>query len=180
MTHAWIHTTGDNYWEGFAIVVHLPALPRIGETVYLTEETLRTILEKSGALLDVVVTDQILVKENFTVTDICHIEGEELPHLMIDLTEHLPMKMPTIRTDRVAPAIKADFKRMRLTYRDAALRLGTTKQVIANRLSGKRPFTKRTARIWAEKFGYSMDFLLFGWGNLYDNPKKPLKDNQQK
>ncbi len=170
MTHVWIHTTGDNYWEGYATVVTFPALPRIGETVYLSEETLQRILEKSGAVLDVVLADTILVRENFTVTDICHIEGEELPHLMIDLSEHLSekMKMPAIRTDKVVPAIKADLKRLGLTYKDAALRLGTTKQVVANRLSGKRPFTKKTARKWAETFGYSMEFLLFGWGKLHD------------
>ena len=171
MIHAWIHTTGDNYWEGCATVISLPAMPRIGETVYLSEETLQSILEKSGALLDIYITDQVLVRDNFTVTDICHIEGEELPHLMIDLTEHFPdkLKIPAIRTDRVTPAIKADLKKRKLTYKDVAEKLGTTKQTIANRLSGKRPFTKKTARKWVAEFGYSMDFLLFGWGTLYDN-----------
>ena len=45
--------------------------------------------------------------------------------------------------------------------------MGTTKQTVSNQISGKKKFSVKTAQKYSDAFGYSLEFLLFGKGNLY-------------
>ena len=67
----------------------------------------------------------------------------------------------------ICQAIAADFKMRGLTHETAAEKLETTKQTVSNQISGKKKFSVKTAQKYSEAFGYSLEFLLFGKGNLY-------------
>ena len=60
-------------------------------------------------------------------------------------------------------------KNRRITQQFAADLLGTTKQTVANQLSGKKKFSSQMAKKFSEKFGYSLEWLLFGEGQMYKN-----------
>lgn len=85
MVKVWIHILSDAYWEGGALVVSLPALPRLGETVYLSEQTLENLLEKNIISPDIHTRKGLAFNDAFTVRDICYIEDEELPHIMLSI-----------------------------------------------------------------------------------------------
>ena len=63
--------------------------------------------------------------------------------------------------------VARDFKEQGITQAGAASRLGIGVKAVANQISGKRPFSKKTARLYAETFGYSETYLLHGEGPLY-------------
>lgn len=63
--------------------------------------------------------------------------------------------------------ISSDLKSRRITQKQAADLIGTTKQTIANQLSGKKRFSVNMAQKFNEKLGYSIEFLLYGQGPLY-------------
>ena len=69
----------------------------------------------------------------------------------------------------VCQEIRDDFKNRRITQQFAADLLGTTKQTVANQLSGKKKFSSQMAKKFSEKFGYSLEWLLFGEGQMYKN-----------
>ena len=85
MTYVWIHIEDpeSDYWEGPAIVIKLPSLPRIGETVYLSEEAIETLISRGALLPSLSVENTITFPDGMTVLDICYIENEELPHLLL-------------------------------------------------------------------------------------------------
>ena len=85
MTYVWIHIEDPetDYWESPAIVVKLPSLPRIGETVYLSEEAIGTLISQGALLPWLTQEDTISFPDALTVVDICYIENEELPHLLL-------------------------------------------------------------------------------------------------
>lgn len=64
--------------------------------------------------------------------------------------------------------IRADLKRRRITHKIAAEWVGTTKQTISNQLTGKRRFSKNMAQRFSNAFGYSVTWLLFGEGEMFD------------
>ena len=63
--------------------------------------------------------------------------------------------------------VARDFKEQGITQAGAASRLGIGVKAVANQISGKRPFSKKTARLYADTFGYSETYLLHGEGPLY-------------
>ena len=66
----------------------------------------------------------------------------------------------------ICKAIAVDFKVKGLTHETAAGKLGCSKQTVSNQISGKKKFSLKTAQKYAEVFGYNLDFLLFGKGEL--------------
>ena len=66
----------------------------------------------------------------------------------------------------ICKAIAVDFKVKGLTHETAASRLGCGKQTVSNQISGKKKFSLKTAQKYAETFGYNLEFLLFGKGEL--------------
>lgn len=74
-------------------------------------------------------------------------------------------------TDEICRMVSADFKLRGITQAAAGEKLGVKKQVVTNQLSGRRPFGKKTARAYANAFGYNEEFLLHGFGLLYTDSK---------
>lgn len=66
----------------------------------------------------------------------------------------------------ICKAIAVDFKVKGLTHEAAASRLGCSKQTVSNQISGKKKFSLKSAQKYAETFGYNLEFLLFGKGEL--------------
>lgn len=67
----------------------------------------------------------------------------------------------------VCLAIAADFKMKKISYEEAAKKLGQSVQTVYNRISSKRYFSLKTAQRWAKTFGFDMTFLMTGEGQLY-------------
>lgn len=67
----------------------------------------------------------------------------------------------------ICNAISSDLKSRRITQKQAAEMIGTTKQTVANQLQGKKRFSANMAQKFNEKLGYSIEFMLYGQGPLY-------------
>jgi len=70
-------------------------------------------------------------------------------------------------TQEICEAIAIDFKRRKISHQEAAERIGKTKASISNQISGKKPFSKGMAELFATAFNYNIDFLLYGKGELF-------------
>lgn len=70
----------------------------------------------------------------------------------------------------ICRAVNADFKLQGITHAKAAALLGVDRRCVSNQLSGKRPFAKKGAILYAKVFGYNESFLLFGTGSLRNEP----------
>lgn len=66
----------------------------------------------------------------------------------------------------ICEAIALDFKARKITHQDAGVAIGKSKAVISNQISGKKPFSKAMAELFAKAFGYDANFLLYGTGEL--------------
>lgn len=88
------------------------------------------------------------------------------------------VKMKTVcDAAAICKAIAVDFKVKGLTHEIAASRLGCSKQTVSNQISGKKKFSLKSAQKYAETFGYNLEFLLFGKGELNGSlPATPVSD----
>lgn len=77
------------------------------------------------------------------------------------------MENKTFTLQEICKAISDDLKSRRITQKTAAEMIGTTKQTIANQLSGKKRFSVNMAQKFNEHFGYNIEFLLFGKEPFY-------------
>lgn len=68
----------------------------------------------------------------------------------------------------ICRAVAADFKRQGLSQKEAADKLGLEKRAVSNQISGKRPFARKTAKLYSIAFGYNEEFLVKGKGRLFD------------
>lgn len=66
----------------------------------------------------------------------------------------------------ICEAVALDFKMRRITHQDAAKAIGKSKAVVSNQISGKKPFSKSKAELFAKAFDYNVNFLLYGEGEL--------------
>ena len=82
------------------------------------------------------------------------------------------MMMGVYDAAAICKAIAVDFKVKGLTHETAASQLGCSKQTVSNQISGKKKFSLKTAQRYTETFGYNLEFLLFGKGEL--NGTQPL------
>ena len=74
----------------------------------------------------------------------------------------------------ICEAVSADFKQRKITHAAAAAAIGKTKGVVSVQLSGKKAFSKEMALLFSEAFGYRVEFLLYGKGELKDAaPSRP-------
>ena len=73
----------------------------------------------------------------------------------------------------ICKAVASDFKLKGLTQVGAAQLLNVDPKSVANQVSGRRPFGKKTAKLYAETFGYSEPFLLHGEGQLLSSAGSP-------
>lgn len=77
-------------------------------------------------------------------------------------------KMP----EEVLRSVIADFKLRGVTHEIAAEKMGyKSKQTLSNLLSSKKYLSGYQARKFNEAFGYNMDFLMSGEGQLIHNEK---------
>ena len=76
----------------------------------------------------------------------------------------------------VCLAIAADFKKNRISYEEAAKKLGQSVQTVYNRISSKRYFSPAIAERWANAFGFDKLFLMTGDGRLYRTSEKTIDD----
>ena len=77
------------------------------------------------------------------------------------------MEEKVLTLPEVCKEISADLKSRRITQKAAAEMMGTTKQTVANQLSGKKRFSANMAEKFHDKLGYSLEFLLYGRGEMY-------------
>lgn len=83
--------------------------------------------------------------------------------------------------EEICERIAADFKRRRITHQIAADKIGTTKQTISNQISGKKRFSQNMAKKFAEAFGYSIPWLLYGEGQQFDDRRVTFEfDSERK
>ena len=72
----------------------------------------------------------------------------------------------------VCRAVARDFKERGITHVGAAKMLEIEPKAVANQVSGNRPFSKKSAKLYAKVFGYSEPYLLTGEGSLMDEKKE--------
>lgn len=73
-----------------------------------------------------------------------------------------------LSTKEVCKAITEDLKKRRYTHKMAAEKIGTTPQNMSNMLSGRRQFSRNMAQKFSEQFGYSIEWLLYGEGEMFE------------
>lgn len=78
--------------------------------------------------------------------------------------------MPDIWATEKSVFLKAYFKKIKLTQREIAQKLGVTQQSV-NAYLNTKPFGKRSARKWSEVFGFNFDWLMVGAGSMF--PEEP-------
>lgn len=69
----------------------------------------------------------------------------------------------------ICEAVALDFKARKITHQQAGDAIGKSKAIISNQISGKKPFSKAMADLFAKAFGYNSKFLLYGEGDLRSN-----------
>lgn len=68
-------------------------------------------------------------------------------------------------SDAIAQSIRKAWRDSSVSINQVAEMLGTTPAAISNILV--RPISKRTAEVFAQKFGFSQSYLLTGEGSIY-------------
>lgn len=91
------------------------------------------------------------------------------------LTNEFPtLSRQGVTVEDICRTVAADFKRQGLSQQQAADKLGLERRAVANQISGKRPFARKTAKLYALAFGYNEDFLVNGNGKLFDEGPEGL------
>lgn len=65
----------------------------------------------------------------------------------------------------ICGAVRGYFSTHKITMKMVADRLGVSSSAVTNQLAGKQ-FTSKMAKRYAEEFGFSEEYLLFGKGSL--------------
>lgn len=81
----------------------------------------------------------------------------------------------------IGEALTQHFNRLGITQVSIAERLGVSKAYVNSLFTGKRPFGKKQAEIWEQKFGISRTWLLTGEGDMLKEsaPELTKEDEQQ-
>lgn len=74
--------------------------------------------------------------------------------------------------EEICKAVALDWKARGITHQVAAETLGKTKAIIDTQISGNKRFSLKMAAEFAEAFGYSTNFLVWGRGELFPTMKK--------
>lgn len=72
----------------------------------------------------------------------------------------------------IAEAVRYYFRINDIKIKDVAEKLGTSPQAVSNQIRGLRPFSKKSAQLYENAFGFNPVFLIAGEGDL-------LKQEQQ-
>lgn len=80
-------------------------------------------------------------------------------------------------TEQITKEIKADLTKRGLTIKDAGEMLGKSLAAMSGLLSGKFPISRKTAQLLSDAFGYNVNYMLTGEGDLFgDDSPKPRQD----
>ena len=71
--------------------------------------------------------------------------------------------------EEVNRAVALDLKARGITQKEAGETIGKSRAVISNQLSSKRRFSKAMAVLFCRAFGYSVNYLLYGQGEMMDS-----------
>lgn len=74
-----------------------------------------------------------------------------------------------LTTREICKAISKDFKLRGITQQIAADKIGTSRAVISNQLTGKRGFSQNMAKKFSNAFGYSIIWLLYGEEEMFND-----------
>lgn len=74
-----------------------------------------------------------------------------------------------LTTREICKAISIDFKLQGITQQIAADKIGTSRGIIANQLTGRLGFSKNMAKKFSDAFGYSIIWLLYGEGEMFND-----------
>ena len=74
--------------------------------------------------------------------------------------------MPEMWATEKGIFLKAYFKKIKLTQREIAQRLGVSQQSV-NAYLNTKPFGKRAAKKWSDAFGFNFDWLMIGAGSMF-------------
>lgn len=77
----------------------------------------------------------------------------------------------------VCRAVALDLRARNLTHEEAGRQIGKSRTTVSNLLARKKMFSRHYADLFAETFGYSREFLLYGKGSLFPNDK--VADSKQ-
>lgn len=78
-----------------------------------------------------------------------------------------------VDTAMICRAVANDFKTRGISHMEAATKLGVAPRSVSNQISGRRPFGKKSAKLYAKVFGYDEEFLLYGTGSLKNGMNAP-------
>lgn len=76
--------------------------------------------------------------------------------------------------EEICAQLRTYFYKEKMTQRDIAKKLGVTVGAVNTLLMGRR-FGRNVARNWADAFGFSARFLMFGEGSLFEDDDKPAQ-----
>jgi len=76
------------------------------------------------------------------------------------------MKKTENQQERISKKLSDFFKKRGISQQTIAKEFGVSQPAISALLNGKKPFGKKLAKKWGEKFGLRPEFLLTGIGEL--------------
>lgn len=78
--------------------------------------------------------------------------------------------------ENIGTKLSAYFDRRGISQVDIAAQLGVSKAYVNSLFTGRRPFGKKQAEIWADQFGFSKSWLLTGEGEMLNPATEPSAD----
>lgn len=82
--------------------------------------------------------------------------------------------------EEVNRAVSKDLKARGITQQQVADKIGKSRSMVANQLSSKKRFSKQMAALFANAYGYSSQYLLYGEGSmmseLYQRERRIIHD----
>lgn len=73
---------------------------------------------------------------------------------------------PIATPEEVCRAVAADLRSRGITHDQAGKTIGKSRAIISNLLSSKKRFSKSMASLFSSAFGYNINYLLYGTGDL--------------
>lgn len=94
-------------------------------------------------------------------------EGIFLVKFAMHHINHSSMEQnPTASPEEVCRAVAADLRSRGITHDQAGKTIGKSRAIISNLLSSKKRFSKSMASLFSSAFGYNINYLLYGTGDM--------------
>lgn len=90
-------------------------------------------------------------------------------------TKHIIMNSPTVLSpESVCKAVSLDLRSQGITHEAAGKAIGKTRVAVSNILYRRKYFSKKMAELFSSEFGYNVDFLMHGKGELISEEENDL------